>query len=112
MLEKVLLKTGNITLGEISKDGEIFSFIRNKDVTDSWLFPYDFYHLKDVEISNDVPSKDIESFFRERGVPENREGIYATLRYYGLNTYNYWELAKKTQSRDVDDNFYIEVIKE
>ena len=111
MLEKILLKMGNIILGEVTKDGDTFSFIRNEEVKDSWLFPYDFYHLEDNELTNEVSSKQIEAFFRGRGVPENREGIYAVLRYYGLNTYNYWELAKKTQSRDIDDNFYIEVIK-
>ena len=110
MLEKVLLKSIDVTLGEITKDGDTFSFNRNKEIKDSWLFPYDFYHLDDNETNKEVPSSAIECFFRNRGVPENREGIYAVLRYYGLNTYDYWELSKRTKSKDVDDNFYIEVL--
>lgn len=109
-MEKYYLMNGNINLGILEKDGEHFSFTRNKEVTKAFLYPYYFYQLKSENLNNEVPSNAIETFFRERGYQKDRQGIEVFLDEIGISCYDYWEIAKATNGTDISDHFHIERI--
>ena len=109
-MEKYYLMNGKTRLGIIEKDGNNFSFTRNKEVTNAFLYPYYFYQLKPENLDREVPSIDIETFFRERGYQKDRQGIEVFLHEIGISCYDYWEIAKATNATDISDHFRIERI--
>lgn len=109
-MERFKLMNGDLVLGIVTKDGSHFSFERNTEIVKPWLFPYEFYELKSENLPNEVTSEQIESFFRDRGIPEDRQCIEIILDRVGIPEYDYWELNKWFHGRDIDDNFHIEEV--
>ena len=58
-----------------------------------------------------MQSDSIRTFFYDRGFQPDRQGLSCILSQLGLSCYDYWELAKATEARDIDDKFHIKKIK-
>jgi hypothetical protein len=117
MSENYFLRYKNKTIGVFSKIDNRLSYKPNKEIADTipnglgyplGLFPLDFSKKGLFPLINYFPSEDdIKLWLSDRVFPADREGAYNLLNAMGLNTYDMWEIAKRTKAVSYNDHYWM-----
>lgn len=119
MRERYFLKEKGITLGEIVRENEKFSFILHKPNPSSpnvdketgyypiWYYPCEFYLMGRRSLEYVVTHENVLDFFENRAMDRGRVAIDEYLYSLGLTEWDGWEICKRTKAINFEDFYWI-----